>query len=241
MPKESFDDGQHVLNLIYPLEVVDINSHKWKIAITGTGGSVTIAEHKAQCTILGQGLVGKTWDGHINAYDDFNVYNFNLLKAFTDTATATLVAPEEANGSDSWIRYNFAMLKAFTDSASADKDMIAMYAGDGLTTVTDCTIPTNKNYWLAGSNGGTLVSAQVKDTTTVTVTADSGIEYQISYDGGTTWKALVNGEWVTDATMTASQLQAITSWDYNIMKLKAILPANAIVRSIVFHDAEIYS
>ena len=81
IPKEVYIDGNHILNLLYPLIINDRNNHKWKVTITSNGGSITIDIGQAQNIISGQGLVVNDWDGNIDIYDSIPTISVNTLPA----------------------------------------------------------------------------------------------------------------------------------------------------------------
>lgn len=227
-PKETYDDGAHILSLMYVIGVEDTRTHTFRISIKNKNGTITIPRTKGYSVIIGQGLVGATWDGNIVADDTFARFVFNFMNNFTDDATVSVVAPEEANGNDNIARITFNFMNSFTDSIEANKDMVRAYYGDGLSTYT-CGV--SNNTW---TGSGTVTTTYVKNTTSIEVFADSGVEYQMS-ENKEDWYGYVNGQWVLNATMNKSTIEALTTFLGNKIAIKATLANNAKLGAIQFN------
>lgn len=107
IPKEVYTDGNHILNLQYPLFIQDTNNHKWKVTITSNGGSITVDIGQAQNIISGQGLVQSIWDGNIDVSDNISVIPITELPnsvnmiGITDSVSTSLHNSIGVSASDS--------------------------------------------------------------------------------------------------------------------------------------------
>lgn len=95
-PKETYQDGKHILHAYYVVDVDNTTLHDWKVWLNCVGGSVHIDIYQAQNTILGLGLIGQTsWDGTITAADELApiVIPSVPIKSMIDNAIVRLIAP----------------------------------------------------------------------------------------------------------------------------------------------------
>ena len=182
-----------------------------------------------QHILIGQGLIGDVWSGAIEAEDNFSRFTFNLLKTFTDSADVSTHTPVSESPADNFNKFTFNFLQTFTDTVSATKDFVRAYNGDGTSTV-NCGI-TN-GVW---TGNGSIVTTDVNNTVSVEVEQEGIVEYQVSFDGGRTWRGYLNGVWELDGTMTKAQLEAVRSWDSSTMRIKAILGSDVKLSSIQFN------
>lgn len=66
-PIETWEDGKHILNLFYPMEITDNTLSRWEVFITMEGASAVIEVGNVKAIIWGQALVGtKSWDGFLD-------------------------------------------------------------------------------------------------------------------------------------------------------------------------------
>lgn len=70
-PTETWVDGNHVLHLLYVIDVEAQSLNRWKVFLTADRGDMII--YGAHAVISGQGLVATdSWDGLIEVSDEFN-------------------------------------------------------------------------------------------------------------------------------------------------------------------------
>lgn len=228
-PKETYQDGKHILSAEVLLTIQDTASHVLSVSLSTVGGKVTILQYMGQHILIGQGLIGDVWSGAIEAEDNFSRFTFNLLKTFTDSADVSTHTPVSESPADNFNKFTFNFLKTFTDTVSATKDFVRAYNGDGTSTV-NCGI--DNGVW---KGNGSIVTTDVNNTVSVEVVQEGIVEYQVSFDGGRTWRGYLNGVWELDGTMTKAQLEAVRSWDSSTMRIKAILGSDVKVSSIQFN------
>ncbi len=99
-PKETYQDGKHILHAYYVVDVDNATLHDWKVWLNCVGGSVHIDIYQAQNTILGLGLIGQTsWDGTITVADELAPIAIPVtgIKTITDNAIVSLLAPMQIN------------------------------------------------------------------------------------------------------------------------------------------------
>lgn len=236
-PKELYDDGSHILTLIYVIGVEDTATHKFRISIKSKNGTVAILRNKASNLLMGQGLVGATWSGIIRAQDNFNTFDFTpIFKSFTDGASVSLLTPEYGIAQDNFNVLDFTnAFKTFTDSVTINNTIVEMYYGDGESDDSQCG-HTN-NVW---TGAGEVISIYVSVLDHITVNGDNiGTQYLVNYYDSDDWVGLQNGQWEVDASMTKAQLEAITQsqWTGYPLRIKAILADGAKISSIIMHDA----
>lgn len=102
-PKETYQDGKHILHAYYVVDVDNTTLHDWKVWINCVGGSAHINIYQAQNTILGLGLIGQTsWDGTITVADELApiVIPSVPIKAMIDNAIVRLITPTPITISD---------------------------------------------------------------------------------------------------------------------------------------------
>ena len=230
-PKETYDDGTHKLELMYVLGIEDTRTHTFRISIKSKNGTITIPRFKGYSVVTGQGLVGSTWDGNIVANDNYQLFDFDFMGSFTDSAVVTQTEPKMIETNDNIQTIVFNVVNAFTDSLDANKDMIRAYYGDGLSTYT-CGV-SNKTW----TGSGTVTTIYVKDTTSIEVFGDSGVEYQMSTDMEN-WYGYVNGDWVLNAFMNKSTIEALTTFLGTNIAIKATLANNAKLSAIQFNGGK---
>lgn len=232
-PKETYQDGQHILSSELLLTIQDTASHVLSVSLSTSGGKATILQYMGQHILVGQGLIGDVWSGAIEAEDNFNRFTFNLLKTFTDSADVSTHTPVSESPADNFNKFTFNFLKTFTDTVSATKDFVRAYNGDGTSTV-NCGI--DNGVW---TGNGSIVTTDVNNTVSVEVVQEGIVEYQVSFDGGRTWRGYLNGVWELDGTMTKAQLEAVRSWDSSTMRIKAILGSDVKLSSIQFNGGSV--
>jgi hypothetical protein len=95
-PKETYQDGKHILSAWYVLNVDNSRVHTWKVWLKCEGGSLTIPIFQAQNAILGLNIYGNTgWDGTIDIRETIEtvILKRMLINAMSDSATAEVQIP----------------------------------------------------------------------------------------------------------------------------------------------------
>lgn len=94
-PTETWsEDGKHIINLYYVIDVDPNELHRWEVFLNSTGGKITINPEQARGTVWGQGLVATDkWDGYIDAEDVLRPISLDdsiTVDPFLDEATVTM-------------------------------------------------------------------------------------------------------------------------------------------------------
>lgn len=103
-PVETYmDDGKHILDLHYSMDVPDIGSHRWEVHLVATGGTATISENGILAVLKGQGIAkAEAWSGVIVLDDSVPLYDIEMLvQEVSDTASASLSDCDVIQVSDS--------------------------------------------------------------------------------------------------------------------------------------------
>lgn len=69
-PVETWVDGDHILHLLYPIQIGEAQLTRFVVTLTANGGKITIPINGIDALISGQGLVASSeWDGYIDLED----------------------------------------------------------------------------------------------------------------------------------------------------------------------------
>ena len=69
-PVETWVDGDHILHLLYPIQIGEAQLTRFVVTLTANGGKITIPINGIDALISGQGLVATSeWDGYIDLED----------------------------------------------------------------------------------------------------------------------------------------------------------------------------
>lgn len=237
-PKETYQDGDHILHTYYVVNIPDTVIHTWRVFLKCEGGSVHIDQYKAQNTILGLGTVtGDVWDGSIKVNEAVPAISFNgLISTFTDSASVETQLPPTFEPTDSVSAISFAgLFSAFTDSVSLDSSYLDFYPYDGVTATT-CSI---ENYKWKGAGTVTLPELTLTNNASMVADADSGISFLISDDNGTTWYGYNGTSWVEDYDMSLTQFNDLTEYKGLSVIVKATLLADNYLTNIKVYGGAI--
>lgn len=125
-PVETWEEGRHILSLMYPITVSSQNFYNWMVQIRSLDASVSILTDDAIGVIKGQGLAASdVWNGYIDVSDEYPVMatlEDSDLLTYTETSiTAATQIPEASSISES-----FGLLD--TDDDSSIKHYVDVYA-----------------------------------------------------------------------------------------------------------------
>lgn len=232
-PKETYQDGKHILSGELLLTMHDTATHVLSVRLSASGGSAKILLYDGQHILIGQGLVGDVWSGAIEAEDEYNRFTFDFLKTFTDSAEVSTHTPISESPADNFNRFTFNLLRSFTDNVNSTIGIVRAYNGDGTSTV-NCG--TENGTW---KGIGSIITTDVYNTVSVEVVQQGFVEYQVSFDEGQTWRGYIDGVWELNSTMTKLQLEAVRSWDGNKMRIKAMLGSDVKLSSIQFNGGSV--
>ena len=103
-PTETWQDGKHILNLYYYINVQDTSTKRFQVKMTMNGGSALIKSSNLKGAIYGQNLAGSDeWNG-ILVIDErvsiFNLEEISIAEA-SDSVTVLTMVPIGISGSDS--------------------------------------------------------------------------------------------------------------------------------------------
>lgn len=123
-PVETWESGNHLLNLYYPILELEANQlHTFEVLLSITNGTAKIAAQNVMATITGQGLgVQERWDGRITASEELIPFVMTAMpmKKLKETVTTNLVKPTPCGISDSFGKITLVgmPLFGFTDMLS---------------------------------------------------------------------------------------------------------------------------
>ena len=128
-PTETWsEDGKHIINLYYVIDVNPNQLHRWEVFLKSTGGNIIINPEQARGTIWGQGLVASDkWDGYIDAEDVLRPISLDdsiTVDPFLDEATVTMPELVLIDAEDSFEPIGIddsITLDPFTDAVLIDK------------------------------------------------------------------------------------------------------------------------
>lgn len=103
-PTETWtEDGKHIINLYYMLDVEPNHLYQWQVKMTANGGTITIPQGHARGTVWGQGLVAiGAWDGFIDVEDTVTAIPLDSIYVamFTDAVSVEAQIPIAINIAD---------------------------------------------------------------------------------------------------------------------------------------------
>lgn len=117
-PVETWVDGEHVLHLLYHINIGEAELTRFVATLKAEGGSITIPADGIEAVIFGQGLaaVGE-WDGFIDLEDTVDVLHFTSMQPrnnIIDTVEATQDTPYNPTATDTVGRLSFNGLRLRT-------------------------------------------------------------------------------------------------------------------------------
>lgn len=103
-PTETWtEDGKHIINLYYMLDVEPNHLYQWQVKMTANGGIITIPQGHARGTVWGQGLVAiGAWDGFIDVEDTILGIQLDSIgiSTFDEDEEVLLITPIEISVED---------------------------------------------------------------------------------------------------------------------------------------------
>lgn len=131
-PTETWsEDGKHIINLYYVIDVEPNQLHRWEVFLNSTGGNITINPEQARGTIWGQGLVASDkWDGYIDVEERIGSIDIDdsiSLAAVGFMVTVNAGAPDGVNAADTLSPFDIddsIETETFSDNVLIDKSSL---------------------------------------------------------------------------------------------------------------------
>lgn len=206
IPIETYQDGEHILTLIYTLSIKDAQVHNWSVRITAEGGNIVLPIFQGLNIIAGQGLVGDIWDGAVYANDEYAPHTFAFLGSYGDSVQVGVHVPVGDSASDTFNPFTFNFIKVFSDAMETHSGMIMFAYGVGDTTTT-WTCQILNNTW---SGPGEVQMQKVHGMNSITVHDTTGCKYLMSFDDGATYYGYRFNQWTQDEPMYAEDMNGLT-------------------------------
>jgi len=120
-PTETWsEDGKHIINLYYVIDVEPNTLYRWQVALESLGGSITVDQGHARGTIWGQGLVAVgTWDGYIDVEDTLSAISLDSIgvDTFTAEVECEVIVPHDIEVEDTITAVNLDSIEVDTFEA----------------------------------------------------------------------------------------------------------------------------
>lgn len=226
-PIETWDDGKHILSLMYVIPVDTNIINNWQVLLEVNGGSVTIPAENCRATIYGQGLVASDeWDGIIDLSEMVRDIDFTNLTVDTITETVDIRLQNPI-----WNRFaetvsdlllGSMVVETITDDFKAYITEQAYINQEYPPTYDDTAVEYTDNAYriISGSNVPQelirrLIDVdEIADITSLTVDGNN-VTLQFS-DDGETWYSYVNNTWIESTTeMTVNQASSLSFEDWS--------------------------
>ncbi len=248
-PVETWQDGKHVLHLMYDLQAVAAQIHTWDVWMSMAGGSIHFDQYGMLGVISGVGLVGDSdWNGTISADDNIHAIHLErMFRKFSDSAELKGYTPLSAGNTDSLKNLTFLnMFTKITDSASDTSKLMTFTPwvnADRI--VTGCTV--GPDGWTGSGSvkqntAASLITSAVNDVTGIHVESFAAV-YYVSFDGGSTWLAHTSDGWQEGASMTAVELEAVTADQWksggSSVRIKVLLEDKAWLHTIDLYGGNV--
>lgn len=95
-PVETWDEGKHILTLIYMLTLTDPGFHVFDIFLQMDGGSVTIGQYDILCIFSGIGIAAtQGWNGRIEIEEDAPTFAIPQIGFANDAVDSVALAVQE--------------------------------------------------------------------------------------------------------------------------------------------------
>jgi hypothetical protein len=226
-PKVTYQDGTYTIHLDYSW--YDENNDEsinqsFKVVCSIEDCTVTIPTYRIHGYLTADKLfIGSAWDGRLYANDEFGLLGYAMNELIRDEANVTTQLPIPATPSDR------VGLLGYIDSTGITSDGVASMLGMIFTTVVNLSLLT---YTATISNNtfidGEVITPAMYDVEQIKVTSN-GVAYYVSVDGGITWSAWVEGQWVEGASMTASELESVptSALQGRIIKVRAVIDSQS--------------
>lgn len=190
-PKETYQDGVHILSLTILLKSLRAGIHTFKVGLNCSGGSATVLKSEAYGWLMGTGLSGDSaWDGRITVIDE-------VARIVSELSNPNIINDEAA----AWAMYPIGITKSedvkrnitpseYSNSVSESVsigDNIMVYrpgVNEYLVTLTDCA--SKDNSWVSTKDGATIVVQRLYGIKSISGICDADVTFAFSPDG-TRW------------------------------------------------------
>ena len=186
--------------------------------------TVTIPAYRIHGYLTADKLfIGSAWDGRLYANDEFGLLGYAMNELISDVATIATQVPIPANSSDR------VGILGYRGGVNIVSDGVSDMLGMIFTTVVNLSLLT---YTATITNNtftnGEVITPAMYDVEQIRVTSN-GVAYYVSVDGGITWSAWVDGQWVEGASMTASELESVptSALQGRIIKVRAVIDSQS--------------
>ena len=148
-PVESWVDGEHILHLLYHINIGDAKLCRFVATLTANGGAITIPVNGIEAVISGQGLAAvEEWDGYLDfeeALSPLTLQSITVKDNITDSVTVDLHTPHAPALSDTLgkITLGGITLKSFNEVLLIDKKDMSDFTHQGLTPYTHEDLETS--------------------------------------------------------------------------------------------------
>lgn len=220
-PTETWQDGEHVLHLIYDVaNVTDQQINTFSVSLDMRGGSVVIPAGNSRGVVFGQGLAanGGGWTGELSAFDELDPVDLGMILAynFTDSGVADLQTPVPAGNNENMPLLDLGTVFSigFTDSAGAVFYIRYTTLDSGWAyNSSEVEISNGKFVLKSGVQSAYIYAPDISTASIGRVHCyNSGALFAVSFDHGTSWMKYDNG-WTASGVggMDGEDLEAITS------------------------------
>ena len=220
-PTETWQDGDHILHLIYDVaNVTDQQINTFSVSLEMDGGSVTIPTGNSRGVVFGQGLAanGDNWSGELYGSDEFYPVDLGALLGlnFTDSGIAALQTPTPAGNNENIPLIDLGSLFTigFTDTAASVFYVRYTTNDSGWTYNSDEIQISGSNFALKSGVQSAYIYAPDTDLSAVERVHcyNSGALFAVSFDHGSTWLKYESG-WTASGVggMDGEDIEAITA------------------------------
>lgn len=129
-PKETYNDGNHIISLMYIIPVDNNIINQWEVRLDIDGGDITIPAENIKATIYGQGLAASDeWDGIIDISDNIRLINFTNIDAIntiSEHVSREIKQPSTTimNDNISTINLTNIQVEEFSDDISVETETV---------------------------------------------------------------------------------------------------------------------
>lgn len=250
-PVETWQDGEHILHLMYDLQAVSAQIHTWNVWITMSGGSISIDEYGILGVLYGAGLAADgDWNGQITASDNIAPIRFwPMFRHVADAGEIKRYTPLANVAKDSIKNLDFVnMFGGLADSGIAAASMTIFTPWTNADKVsTSCTTDSSLGWIGSGdTKEGTAldvvtraVSGSIDHVTTSCVNA----VFYVSFDGGSTWVVRTDDGWSESGSMIKDDLEAVTADEWaeggTSVRFRIVLGDDCSAYSLNIYGAEV--
>lgn len=231
-PKETYQDGVHILSLTILLKSLRAGIHTFKVGLNCSGGSATVLKSEAYGWLMGTGLSGNSaWDGKIKIEDKItsDVKIHDISETIAEKVIASVQIPLSSVFADT-IRtsVNILLNKNISDDVLAGTNIMVYRPGvnDAFVSLKNCSVSNNS--WISSADGATVVIDRLYGIQSIKGYCDADVTFAFSPDGQN-WKGYnaIAGEIQDDYEMSWSIVQEMTAelWaSFDQYWLRATIP-----------------